>query len=90
MPSPQPPPKVSARPIVPVAPSASGVLVRRFAVPAVMVVVGVLLTLGDGAYAAANGEVFTLGPFRLAWLATGLVIAGIGLAVYRLLFDGAE
>jgi hypothetical protein len=58
--------------------------------PAVMVVVGVLLTLGDGAYAAANGEVFTLGPIRLAWLATGLVIAGIGLAVYRLLFDGAE
>jgi hypothetical protein len=55
-----------------------------------MVVVGILTTLADGAYAAANGQIFTLGPLRLAWLAASLVICGIGLGAYRLLFDGSE
>ena len=52
-----------------------------------MVLVGVLTTLGDGAYALAHGEVFTLGPIHLAWLAAALVIGGIGVAAYRLLLD---
>ena len=58
--------------------------------PAALVAVGVLTTLGNGAYAAAKGEVFTLGPIRLAWLAAGLVIGGIGLAAYRLLIEGVD
>ena len=52
-----------------------------------MMVVGILTTIGDGAYASAHGEAFTLGPIHLAWLAAALVIGGIVLAAYRLLFD---
>ena len=63
----------------------SGELLRRFGVPAALVVIGILTTIGDGAYAASNGAAFTLGPIHLAWLAASMVIAGIGLAVYRLL-----
>lgn len=69
------------------APSPSQEMLRRFALPAGMVIVGILTTIGNGAYAAANGEVFTLGPIRLAWLAAALVIGGIVLAIYRLLFS---
>jgi serine/threonine-protein kinase len=68
-------------------PTASQEMVRRFGTSAAMVLVGILMTLGNGAYAAASGEVFTLGPIRLAWLAAILVIGGIVLAVYRLLFS---
>jgi hypothetical protein len=67
--------------------TASTEMVRRFRAPVIMVVVGILTTLADGAYASAHGEVFTLGPIRLGWLAASLVIGGIGLAAYRLLFD---
>jgi serine/threonine protein kinase len=74
-----------ARPPPPV--SASSEMVRRFRAPAIMMVVGILTTIGDGAYASARGEVFTLGPIHLAWLAAALVIGGIVLAAYRLLFD---
>ncbi|HVU05251.1 MAG TPA: serine/threonine-protein kinase [Polyangiaceae bacterium] len=59
--------------------------VRKFAAPAAMLVIGIVITVVDGAYASANGEVFMLGPLRLAWVAAGLVIAGIGLSLYRLL-----
>jgi serine/threonine protein kinase len=77
----------SGQPVPLPAVTASGEMVRRFRAPAIMVVVGILTTLGDGAYASAHGQVFTLGPIRLAWLAASLVIGGIGLAAYRLLFD---
>jgi serine/threonine-protein kinase len=60
-------------------------LVSRFAAPAAMVALGVLITIIDGAYAAAHGEVFTLGPLRLAWVAAALVLTGIGLSLYRFL-----
>jgi hypothetical protein len=50
-----------------------------------MVALGVLITIIDGAYAAAHGEVFTLGPLRLAWVAAALVLTGIGLSLYRFL-----
>jgi hypothetical protein len=62
-------------------------MLRRFGVPAAMVIVGILTTIGNGAYAAASGEVFMLGPIRLAWLAATLVIGGIVLAVLRILFS---
>jgi serine/threonine-protein kinase len=77
-------------PVFPVAPSPFQEMLRRFLAPALMIVVGILATLGNGAYASASGEAFTIGPIRLAWLATVLVIAGIVLAVYRILFDGPE
>jgi serine/threonine-protein kinase len=67
------------------APENASEIVRRFAVPAVLVVMGVLTTVVDGAYAASHGEVFTLGPIRLGWLAGALVLGGIGLAASRLL-----
>ena len=60
---------------------------RRFVAPAALVASGVVVTLLDGALAASSGEVFTLGPLRLAWLAAGLALGGIGLAAFRLL-DG--
>jgi hypothetical protein len=85
----RPSPTSAGRPISGPAPTvtASTEMVRRFRAPVIMVVVGILTTLADGAYASAHGEVFTLGPIRLGWLAASLVIGGIGLAAYRLLFD---
>lgn len=56
---------------------------RRFGPPAVLVALGTVLSIVDGAYAGAHGEVFTLGPLRLAWLVALLVLSGIGLALYR-------
>ncbi|HVW27907.1 MAG TPA: protein kinase [Polyangiaceae bacterium] len=79
--------RVPLVPMLDAAPSPSQEMLRRFALPAGMVIVGILTTIGNGAYAAANGEVFTLGPIRLAWLAAALVIGGIVLAIYRLLFS---
>jgi serine/threonine-protein kinase len=57
---------------------------RRFLVPILLVIVGVVLTLLDGAYAAAKGEAFTLGPLHLAWFAVLAVVSGIALAILRL------
>jgi serine/threonine-protein kinase len=87
----QRPPPTSVKPLTPrpqPPANTSDEMVRRFRTPALMVVVGILTTLADGAYASANGQVFTLGPLRLAWLAAALVICGIGLAAYRLLEGG--
>jgi serine/threonine-protein kinase len=53
-------------------------------VPALLVLVGVALTVANGAYADSSGQVLTLGPVRLAWLAGAAVLSGIGLALYRL------
>jgi serine/threonine-protein kinase len=66
-------------------PASINQLIKRFGPPAIMVVLGVVITLVDGAYASAHGEVFTLGPLRLAWVAASLVLAGIGLTLYRFL-----
>jgi hypothetical protein len=52
-----------------------------------MIVAGVLITLGDGAYAAASGEVLRVGPVRPIWVAALLVIAGIGVLVARFIPD---
>jgi hypothetical protein len=51
--------------------------------PAALVVTGVLVTIADGAYAAAEGQVFSWGPIRLGWIAAALVVAGIALAARR-------
>jgi serine/threonine-protein kinase len=59
-------------------------LVRPFVAPLAMLTSGVLITMLGGAYAGASGQVFTLGPVRLGWIAASLVIAGIALGVYRL------
>jgi hypothetical protein len=59
--------------------------VRPFLAPAGLVAAGVAVTLVDGALAASSGEVFSIGPVRLAWLAAALALGGIGLAVFRLL-----
>jgi hypothetical protein len=58
---------------------------RRFVVPAGLVVAGVLLTLIDGSLAESSGEVFSLGPIRLAWLSALLALGGIALAMHRLI-----
>ncbi|HEX4337733.1 MAG TPA: protein kinase [Polyangiaceae bacterium] len=83
-------PELRISPIIPVSPTAMQLMVRRFGVPAAMVAVGILTTILDGAIASENGHVFAIGPLRLAWLAVILVIGGIVLAAYRLLFDGAD
>jgi len=77
-------------PVLPAPPSASREMARRFSTPVIMVVIGILTTVAGGAYASANGQVFAIGPLRLAWLAAALVIGGIALAAYRLLFDGPD
>jgi len=60
-------------------------LARQLVTPVLLVLGGILITVVDGAYASANGEVFTLGPVRLAWCAGVAVLSGIGLAIHRLL-----
>src|SRR6185436_2153892 len=42
------------------------VLVKRFGISAAMILLGIVITVIDGAYAGEHGEVFTLGPIRLA------------------------
>jgi hypothetical protein len=62
---------------------------RRFVAPAALVVAGIVITIVDGAYAGSKGEVFSLGPVRLGWLAAAAVLGGIALAVRRIL-PGSE
>jgi hypothetical protein len=60
---------------------------KRFAAPIGMIVAAVVITLGDGAYAAASGEVLRVGPLRPIWIAAALVLAGIGMLVARFIPD---
>jgi hypothetical protein len=57
---------------------------RPFAKPLFMVLGGVLITVLEGAYAASEGQVLTIGPLSPGWVAAALVIGGIGLGLYRL------
>jgi serine/threonine-protein kinase len=63
---------------------------RRLLVPGVLVILGILITLGDSVYAASTGEVFTMGALRPTWIAALLVLGGIGWAGYRLLFEDED
>jgi hypothetical protein len=53
-------------------------------VPLLLLGAGVVLTLVNGAYAGESGQVLTLGPVRVAWVAASAVFGGLGLAMYRL------
>jgi serine/threonine protein kinase len=52
---------------------------------AALIGASILLTLVDQAYSAATGEMFTLGSLRATWIAALLLVAGLGLLVYRIL-----
>jgi hypothetical protein len=52
---------------------------------AALIGASILLTIVDQAYSAATGEMFTLGPLRATWIAGLLLLAGLGLLVYRML-----
>jgi serine/threonine-protein kinase len=51
---------------------------RRLVPGVALAVTSVLLTLLDRAYAAAAGEVFSLGPVRTSWIAAALLLGGVG------------
>jgi serine/threonine protein kinase len=61
---------------------------RRLLVPAVLVLVGIAITLADGLYASSTGEIFSLGPVRPTWIAALLVLGGIAWAIHRLALEG--
>jgi eukaryotic-like serine/threonine-protein kinase len=58
--------------------------------PALLVLLGIGMTVGGAAYAASYGEVFMLGPLRLTWIAALLVLGGLCWAAYRLLLEEGE
>ncbi len=60
-------------------------LASRFAVPAGMLLAGILITVVDGIYAASEGRVFSVGPLRPGWFAGALVLGGILVALVRFL-----
>lgn len=59
----------------------------RLRAPVMALVVGIAVMAGDYAYAAFAGEPFALGPVRPFWIAGPLVVAGIAMAVLRMLPD---
>jgi hypothetical protein len=60
-------------------------LVRRLVPGIVLVVLSVLITIADQAYAASTGEVFSLGPVRTTWIAALCMVAGVAIIVRRLI-----
>lgn len=67
------------------APTAEPGIMRRLLPGIVMVVLSIIVTLVDQAYAAASGEVFALGPVRTTWIAGVVMIAGVSLIIHRLI-----
>lgn len=62
-------------------------MAARLRGPMVALVCGIGVMAADYAYAAFAGEPFALGPVRPFWIAGPLVVAGIALAVLRMLPD---
>jgi serine/threonine-protein kinase len=60
-------------------------LVQRLLPGVALVVLSVVVTLADQVYAARSGELFTLGPLRVVWIAGALMLSGVGLVAYQLL-----
>ena len=62
--------------------------VKRFALPGGLIAAGIVITVADQLYAGSSGEVFMLGPLRASFIATPLVLGGIGLLIWKLLPRG--
>jgi serine/threonine-protein kinase len=60
-------------------------LARRLLPGVILLLLSIIVTLADQAYAASSGEVFALGPLRAGWIGAGLMASGIGLIIYKLL-----
>jgi hypothetical protein len=58
---------------------------QRVRGPVKLVFLGILIGVGDYAYAEVTGELLRVGPAGPLWLAGPLVIWGIGLGVVRLM-----
>jgi serine/threonine-protein kinase len=59
-------------------------LLRRLVPGLALAASSILLTLLDRVYAAAAGEVFSLGPVRTSWVAAALLVGGLGLCAREL------
>jgi serine/threonine-protein kinase len=84
------PPMSGSRPRIAAAHSAptphdEASVVRRLAPGIALLVVSILLPIIDQIYASAYGEVLTIGPVRMAWLAGAFMLAGIAVVIYKLL-----
>jgi serine/threonine-protein kinase len=79
-----PPPRADRAPARPSLGAAE--LVSMFALPVRLAGAGVLITVLDQGAASLllDGQRFGIGPFRLLYVAVGLVVLGIVIAVYRL------
>lgn len=65
-------------------PGALAVSLReRLRIPAWMMGIGVVIAIGDTAYARMMGEPFTVSGVRMSWITGPLVIIGVGLAIWR-------
>jgi len=60
-------------------------VVRRLTPGIALLVLSILLPIIDQAYASSYGEVLTIGPLRIAWLAGAFMLAGIAVIIYKLL-----
>lgn len=68
-------------------PSASGpseTNLGRYLMPGGLIAAGILVTVAGQMYASSTGEVFSIGPLSPGLVAGPLVLAGIGLLVWRL------
>jgi hypothetical protein len=63
-------------------------LLLRLVPGAALVAASVLLTVLDRVYAAATGEVFSLGPLHTSWLTVALLLGGLGWCARELLARG--
>ncbi len=59
--------------------------IQIYVVPGALVIAGIVLTVASQIYASSTGEVFALGPLTAGMFAGPLVLAGIGLAIWRTL-----
>lgn len=60
-------------------------LMPRLKTPLILVGLGVALSIAQGVYASSTGEVLSLGPVRMSWVAGPIIVLGIGMGVYRAL-----
>ncbi len=69
----------------PVVPSDADSPMARFRAPAVLIGVGIVITVANQVYAGATGEVLALGPLRASVIATVIVLSGVALLAWSLL-----
>lgn len=69
--------------------SEGALIMRRFAGPLRLLVLAVAIVALDWGFTLVRKEPFTIGPFRVFWIAAPLVAVGIARLVYTLISEGS-